>query len=65
MTNEEMKGKIDNMSYITMLSYWRFEPTGSPWFQGEIGDYFTKKMAEKRKEVGPNVHTATSKFLGW
>jgi hypothetical protein len=63
--NNDLKETIDNMSYQEMLSLWRFEPCGSVWFQGELGDYFTKAIANKRKLVGDEEHSATSKRLGW
>lgn len=65
MTNEEMKKWIDNASYGQLLSKWRFAPVGDPFFQGEIGDYYSEKMAEKRREVGDAEHVATSKRIGW
>jgi len=46
---EELKKQIDNMDYQQMLYKWRFSPIGSPYFQGEVGDYFAKVMLEKTK----------------
>lgn len=65
MNKDEMKNWIDNASYEQLLSRWRFAPTGSPWFQGEIGDYYKKVMQEKRKEVGNEAHVKASKSIGW
>ena len=56
---------IDNASYEELFRKWRFEPTGSPWFQPPIGDYFAKVFRMRQEEVGPDVHSATSKKLGW
>lgn len=62
---KDLKREIDRMSYTRMLSLWRFEPTGSPWFQGETGEYFKKKFHEKRQEVGTAEHVRVSKSIGW
>ncbi len=62
---EEQKQWIDNASYEALLSLWRNAPVGSPWFQGEVGDYYTKVMAEKRSEVGGGEHARASKAIGW
>lgn len=64
MTNEQMKEWIDNASYESLLSKWRFAPVGSPWFQGEIGDYYSKAMAVKRS-ANPNAAVSASKAIGW
>lgn len=61
----QMKAWIDGASYEALLSRWRFAPVGSPWFQGEIGEYYMKKMAEKRATVGDAAHVSASKSIGW
>ncbi len=65
MTTEEMKIEIDKMSYKELMSKWRFAPVGSPWFAGEIGNYYEKQMTAKRGEVGNDEHVRTSKEIGW
>jgi len=65
MTDDEMKQWIDNASYRELLSKWRFSKTGNLFFQGEIGDYYTKVMRRKRAEVGDAEHTRASKAIGW
>jgi hypothetical protein len=62
---EEIKKRIDNMPYETMLSRWRFAPVGDPMFQGETGDYYLKVMSAKRELVGHNAHVQASKNIGW
>ena len=62
---ETMKAEIDKMSYQELLGKWRFAPVGSPWFAGEIGDYYSKRMAAKRDEVGNDAHVSASKTIGW
>ena len=64
MTNEEMKQWIDSASYESLLGKWRNAPSGSPWFAGEIGDYYAKVMAAKRN-ADPAGHVAASKSIGW
>lgn len=61
----KMKDWIDKASYTQLLSNWRNAPIGSPFFQGEIGDYYAKIMAQKRKEVGNASHVKASKTIGW
>lgn len=57
------KNYIDGLSYYGLLSHWRFAPVGDPWFQGETGYYWSKRMEELR-DKGAN-HVQDSKDLGW
>ena len=59
MTDKQKKA-IDEMTYEQMLSKWRFAPIGDPMFQGEVGDYFSKVMKQKREN-----HSQVSKKIGW
>ena len=59
----ENKAHIDSLSYEQLLSRWRFAPLGDPWFQGETGDYWSKRMKELR-EAGAD-HAQASKKIGW
>ncbi len=59
----ENKEMIDAMSYGQLLDHWRFTPVGDPWFQGETGEYWSKRMAELRA-TGAD-HVGASKELGW
>ena len=59
----ERKEHIDSLSYEQLLSHWRFAPAGDPWFQGETGDYWGKRMAEMRN-AGAD-HVGASKKIGW
>ncbi len=65
MIPEDMKKVIDNSSYEQLLSRWRSAPVGSPWFQGEVGDYYSKVMNEKRELVGNSEAVRASKNIGW
>ena len=69
MTKDEMRIWIDNASYEKLLGHWlghwRSASVGDPFFVGEIGDYYKKKMAEKRNEVGDAEHVRASKSIRW
>lgn len=60
-----MKEWIDNANYYQLLEKWRFAPSGSPWFQGEVGKYYTAAMEKKRSETPPGEQVAASKAIGW
>ncbi len=62
--DDDMKNWIDNASYEQLLAKWRHAPVGSPFFQGEMGDYYSDVMAEKRKKVGNAEHVRASKNIG-
>ena len=57
------KAAIDAMSYERLLSIWRFAPAGDPWFQGETGEYWAKRMRELREQGAD--HVEASKQIGW
>jgi len=65
MNKEQMKQWIDNASYKQLFEKWRFAPVGDPFFQGEIGSYYSTKMKQRRKEVGNDTHVVISKSIGW
>lgn len=60
----ERKRYIDGLSHHTLLERVRFGPIGDPWFQGETGEYWMKRLAEKQ-QASPVDHTAASKAIGW
>ena len=60
----ERKATIDGMSSMQLLERWRFAPIGDPWFQGETGEYWGKRISELRKQ-NEAAHVAASKTLGW
>lgn len=59
----ENKARIDAMSYKQLLSHWRFAPIGDPWFQGQTGDYWGRRMSEL--QAAGADHVGASKELGW
>ncbi len=63
---KSMKAQIDSEDYESLLRRWRFAPAGSsPMFQGEVGDYYSKVMAEKRDALPPGEQVRASKAIGW
>ena len=62
----EFKEWIDNASYESMLYRWRFSPSdsSSPWFQGEVGEYYARIMFKKRDNDQYGAVLA-SKRVGW
>ena len=61
---EENKKRIDAMSYENLLERWRNAPAGDPWFQGNTGKYWRKRMEKLRSQPGGNdKHVSASKKL--
>jgi hypothetical protein len=60
---KENKKWIDSISYEQLLGMWRFAPVGDPWFEGETGDYWSKRMKELREQGAD--HVGASKSIGW
>jgi hypothetical protein len=60
----ENKAHIDGLSHRELLRRWRFAPFGDPWFQGETGTYWGRRLAELQ-DADPAAHTAASKSVGW
>ena len=63
--DENMKNIIDSMTYQQLLSHWRFAAAGSPFFVGDVGQYYKEVMSRKKKEIGDAGHIAASKSIGW
>ncbi len=61
---EENKRSIDNRSFEELLRHNRYAPSGDPWFEGETGKYWLKRMGELR-DKDPGGAVATSKRIGW
>lgn len=61
---ESTREAIDAMDYMTLLHRWRFEPYGSPWFEGEVGCYMGLRMIELKRELGPAKAAEISKLVG-
>jgi len=65
MNEKQMKEWIDSATYEQLLRRWRFAPIGSPWFQGKVGDYYSKVMFHKKEQVSGGAAVAASKAVGW
>lgn len=61
---KKLKEQIDSEDYESLLRRWRFAPSGSPFFQGDLGDYYAKVMAEKRDALPPGEQVRASKSAG-
>ena len=56
----EQKQQIDKMSQYELCKKWRFAKLGEPLFQGDAGEYFSKKLKEKGGFISD-----ISKSLDW
>lgn len=66
LLTETNKQYIDGLNYGELLKRWRFAPSGNAWFQGETGEYWSKRMTELRSlPGGQEKHVAASKSIGW
>jgi len=63
LTPEQMKVWIDKATPYEIMEKWRFEPAGSPWCTGEVGEYLGKKWIEMRKNITPAEYVQMSKAL--
>ena len=61
---KENKQHIDSLSLYQLQEKWRFAPAGDPWFQGETGEYWGKRISELRAK-SPNEYVSNSKAMGW
>jgi len=61
---QETKDHIDSLSVCELLRKVRFAPLGDPLMQGEVGDYWLARLAEKRAENNA-AYVQASKQLGW
>lgn len=63
LTNKR-KWYIDTLTHYELLRKVRFAPAGDEWMQGETGEYWLQRLAEKKAE-DPAQAVADSKELGW
>lgn len=64
-TEEERLAWLDTASYRELLTKWRHEPIGSPWFRGDFGRRIYQALDKKRKELSAEEATQISKEVGW
>ena len=62
---EELKKKIDNMDYESMLTKWRYASLVDVMFTNPSGEYFSNRMFELRDKLPRGEHTRISKKIGW
>ena len=63
---DELKERINALTYTDLLRQWRFGTIGDPMFQDESGKYFSVRMKELRNRPGGQaVHVHASKTIGW
>lgn len=65
MNEQEMRVWIENASYQELLYKWRFEPSGSPWFQGDVGVYYHNVLRQRKDSLTPAERVTASKQVGW
>lgn len=61
----QIKKWIDESSYEALLYKWRFAKSGSPYFEGKTGEYYSKVMFEKRDALPHEEQVRASKNVGW
>jgi len=67
MTKQEelLKQWIDRASYYALLDRWRHAPSGDIMFVGELGQYYSHVMANKKRKLTDAQQVQTSKDVGW
>ncbi len=63
-TQDEMIAWIDSQPYRELLRWWRFAPSGDPFFQNSAGEYYRQAMSAKRPQE-PGQGVLASKSVGW
>ncbi len=63
MNEDQIREWIDNASYQNLLSKWRSAPAGDPFFRGEIGQYYSKVMNEKKAQLASGEAVSISKAI--
>lgn len=56
---------IRTAKYEDLLRRWRFEPIGSDWFVGPVGEAFRKRMQVCREKLSIADAMEISKRVGW
>ena len=61
---KEQKSWIDNAPYGRMLYRLRKNKQGDQLLTGEVGEYFRKRMNEKKDALGPDAAAEISRGVG-
>ena len=59
-----MRAWIQRQDYEALLRWWRFAPSGDPFFQEDTGDHYARVMAERRQQE-PDGGAGASRRVGW
>lgn len=63
---DEIKEQIDALGYSNLLERWRYAPLDDPMFNGESGEYWSKRMQFLKSQPGGlEEATRASKMIGW
>lgn len=62
---ERARKWLHEADYESLLRLWRFEPNGSPWFEGDIGRLFYKRFDTVRNRLSVNDMLIISKRVGF
>lgn len=62
---EMMKEWIDTASTEDLLRRIRLDPTESPWFVGEIGEYYRDTLIKRRNALDFGEWADISRRVGW
>lgn len=65
VTDDERIAWIDRASYRELLQKWRFEPSGSPWFSGRVGEHFAEAMRIAKQRTPAGEQVSASKQIGF
>lgn len=57
----KLRAHIDSLSPTDLMRKWRFSPVGDPLFQGESGDYISKRISQISEEDKIKI----SRAIGW
>ena len=63
-TLREMRDWIDRQDHEGLLRWWRFAPSGDPFFQGEIGEHYEQALKSSRG-LEQDRGASASKRVGW
>lgn len=61
----EVQEQINSMNYQTMLWHRRFDPVGSPWWMGEVGEAMEARLVQLLHETPDEAKVHASKSIGW
>lgn len=60
-SDDDLKNDIDKMTHYELARMWRFGELGNKYLQGEVGEYFKRRLFDHFGGFTPEL----SKRLGW